>query len=112
MKKLPIRWSFKKGDRILYKTPKGNVKTFIFGKQKWYGKTLPNRTFRYFRGKLEFRQPTISEIFSRTMKKYGTKIAENFYAPNPFLELLNSRCSIRAIDCGPTISEPIKFSTR
>ncbi len=88
-KPLPVRWSFKKGDRILYKTPKGNIKTFIYGKQKWYGHSLPDRSFRYFRGKLEFRQPTLSERFTRIFKSYADEIADNINAKNPILEQLN-----------------------
>lgn len=85
-KKLPIRWSFKKGDRILYHTPKGREKTFIYGKQTWYGNSRPNRAFRFFRGKLEFREPTLSECCDKYFYKYSKKLEENLYTKNPMFD--------------------------
>lgn len=106
MKKLPIRWSFKKGDKILYKTPKGKVKTFIYGKQTWYKDDLPKRHFRYFRGKLEYRQPEMHEIMSRTLKKWARKITAAVYDDSPLYKLLSQR---KAIDGGVTFSTPIVY---
>ena len=103
--KLPVRWSFKKGDRILYRTIKGKEKTFIYGKQTWYRHDLPSRAFRYFRGKLEFRQPNLTEICTKTFTKRSRSksLLTAVYDNLPIFKHLTRQ------DGGATITEPIKY---
>lgn len=111
--KFPVRWSRKRGDRLIYLTPKGKRKEFIYGLQTWYGHDVPRRVVESWRkyGKrwTRYRLPTIGEIFTKTYKMRARELRAAFSDDNPLLQTLKKYSSLSNISGGRTIIEPIRI---
>lgn len=89
-----VRWSLKRGDKIRYRTPRGRLKDFIYGRETWYGRSEPNRTDSYWRRSAgrwyRFRLPTISETYRKVLASrwLARELEGALSQPNPIIAML------------------------
>jgi len=91
----------KKGDIVLYYTPRRNPKRFLVGSRLWYGKRdYPSRAYQIIRKGRKYRFYTLTEIVTMSFKKRAKKIKSAVYDVNPLFKMLSG---------GKTITKPLTF---